>query len=208
MINTPHPFKIGTTNPGLISGGRKDDSQAWEEIVSRYSPLIYHWARQHGMQPAEAANIVQETRLSVAGQLQAFEARSGKGSFRSWLKTIVLNKIRSFYRKKKNQGQVVGGTDWQKELGEVPDPALLPSTGSGDSGPPNQALEKALEQVRSQVSENTFRAFSLQFFEGWSSPEVAEELGMTPHAVRMAKVRVLKKLRAYYGQHSDKDESP
>ena len=193
--SSSHPFKVETTNPDLLSRARKEVAAAWDELVPQYSPLVYHWARQMGLQPADAANVVQETFQSVSSHLQTFDAQSVKGSFRSWLKTITINKARDLLRKKAKQVQAVGGTDWQNNVQNMADVDPIQLLEANDHIQKDPILNAALDLVRDIVTERTFRAFSLLVFQGWKSTEVAEELGMTAHAVRMAKVRVSKQLR-------------
>jgi RNA polymerase sigma-70 factor (ECF subfamily) len=60
-------------------------------------------------------------------------------------------------------------------------------------------LRSALERVRTQVRENTWRAFVGTALEGRPAGDLAEELGMTPGAVRVARSRVLQRLRSELG---------
>ena len=56
-------------------------------------------------------------------------------------------------------------------------------------------LEELFEQVESEVAPPTWRAFWLSMVENKTSTEVAAQLGMTSNAVRLAKARVLRRLR-------------
>jgi DNA-directed RNA polymerase specialized sigma24 family protein len=42
------------------------DRQAWSDFVDLYSPVIYRFGRRHGLQDADAADLVQEVLRSVA----------------------------------------------------------------------------------------------------------------------------------------------
>ena len=54
---------------------------------------------------------------------------------------------------------------------------------------------RTIPLIRSEFEEQTWRAFWLSAVEGRDSPSVAAELGMSPVAVRIAKSRVLARLR-------------
>jgi RNA polymerase sigma-70 factor (ECF subfamily) len=60
----------------------------------------------------------------------------------------------------------------------------------------NAALvRQALNMIRGDFQEQTWRAFLRTAVDGRPAPEVAAELGMTKRAVRQAKYRVLQRLR-------------
>jgi RNA polymerase sigma-70 factor (ECF subfamily) len=42
------------------------DDRAWTQFVEIYGPLVYGYARQHGLQDADAADLLQEVLRSVA----------------------------------------------------------------------------------------------------------------------------------------------
>jgi site-specific DNA-cytosine methylase len=52
MSSTPASLLQRLRQPG--------DSRAWNEFVELYSPLLFHWARQTGLQEADAADLVQD----------------------------------------------------------------------------------------------------------------------------------------------------
>ena len=39
---------------------RPDDCEAWNRFVELYTPLIFAWARQVGLQESDAADLVQD----------------------------------------------------------------------------------------------------------------------------------------------------
>jgi RNA polymerase sigma-70 factor (ECF subfamily) len=58
---------------------------------------------------------------------------------------------------------------------------------------------RALELVRGEFEERTWRAFWLTVVEGRSPSDIAAEMGVTPTAIRMAKSRVLRRLKETFG---------
>jgi len=53
----------------LIRLGDKQDTVAWAQFVEVYAPLVYGFARKHGMQDADAADLTQEVMRAVAGAI-------------------------------------------------------------------------------------------------------------------------------------------
>lgn len=60
-------------------------------------------------------------------------------------------------------------------------------------------LQRALQQIRPTVEATTWTAFWNTTVLGQSAPEVAQQLGLTPAAVRKAKSRMLQRLRKQLG---------
>src|SRR4051812_29613892 len=56
---------------------------AWQRFIELYSPLLYHWLRGSGLQPADSADLVQEVFVSVLSHVPQFD-RQRLGSFRAW----------------------------------------------------------------------------------------------------------------------------
>jgi RNA polymerase sigma-70 factor (ECF subfamily) len=63
-----------------------------------------------------------------------------------------------------------------------------------------QLFRRALEQIRSEFNERTWQAFWRVAIDGLVPKEAAEELGMRPGTVRVAKSRVLHRLRQELGE--------
>ena len=53
----------------------------------------------------------------------------------------------------------------------------------------------AMERVKNEFQENTWRSFWLTAVEGVAVPEVAKQIGLTPGAIYVAKSRVLARLK-------------
>jgi len=89
----------------------------------------------------------------------------------------------------------VGGTDAQRRLAQVPGPAPAEDEPPADDGE-HGLFGRALELIRGEFEERTWQAFWLTAVEGREAPAAAAELGMSPVAVRIARSRVLARLRA------------
>jgi RNA polymerase sigma-70 factor (ECF subfamily) len=64
-------------------------------------------------------------------------------------------------------------------------------------------LERALESIHGEFHERTWQAFWRVVVEGRTTSDVGAELQMTPGAVRVAKCRVLLRLRQVLGDAPD-----
>ena len=100
--------------------------------------------------------------------------------------------------------QAAGGTDAQIYFSQLAAPADPEAAGESEAhdeeGETRQLLRGALEQIRAQVHPQTWQAFWKVVVEGKTPEEVGEELAMRPGTVRVAKSRVLSRLRAELGE--------
>jgi len=183
------------TRPSLLVRIRdaRDDS-AWAQFVEIYAPLVYGFARRHGLQDADAADITQEVLRSVARAAKDLDYDPGRGSFRGWLRTVVRNKVSTFLGRRKLSDQGSGGTDAYDLL------RSQPASDTGEADPWDQEYERQLfawaaERVRGSFHDSTWQAFWLTAVEGKSGKQAARELGLSVAAVYLARGRVMTRLK-------------
>jgi RNA polymerase sigma-70 factor (ECF subfamily) len=184
----------------LLQRLRANQPEAWHTMVQLYTPLIAHWCARGGVRGADAEDVVQEVFRAAATCLDKFRREREGDSFRAWLRGITRNMLLKHFSRTDRQPQASGGSEALVKLQEVADAA---DTLSEEEDPPSelQALRlRALELVRDQVEERTWRAFWLTAIEGHSPSEVAAGLGVSPTTVRVAKSRVLRRLKEQFGE--------
>lgn len=185
------------TSRGLLSRARGHDPEAWERMVALYAPLVLHWCRQWGLREDDAADLFQEVFQSVAAHLGGFRRDTG-GTFRGWLRTITRNKVNDALRRRRREPPGVGGSEARSLLAQLPEPAAIGDDGSADRAV-SGLLRRALEMIRGEFEPRTWQAFWQTAVEGRLPKDVAADLGMSGGAVRVAKSRVLHRLRAKLG---------
>ena len=165
---------------------RPDDVAAWSRFVRLYAPLLFDWARGTGLQEADAADLVQDVFGVLVEQMPHFQYRPG-GSFRAWLRTVLLNRWRELQRKRR---VALVAEDRLATVAEPADPAL-PTEAEEE----RQLLGAALRLLEGEFEPATWKAFRESMLHGRPVADVAGELGLTPNAVYVARSRVLKRLR-------------
>jgi RNA polymerase sigma-70 factor (ECF subfamily) len=121
-------------------------------------------------------------------------------SFRGWLRGITRNMVLQHFRRSGRHPKASGGTDALVKLQSVADAAGNDEDADEDPVEELDGLRRrALELVRSEFTERTWRAFWQTVVEGRSPADLAAEMGVTPTAVRMAKSRVLRRLKETFG---------
>jgi len=180
------------TSLSLLDRARHHDEPSWQRLVTLYGPLVEHWCRRGGARPEDAADLAQEVFLAVSQGLERFERR-GPGSFRAWVRGITRHKLLDYYRRAERQAAAAGGSTALERLLDIPDP----QPGSDEDADEMSGLyRRALDLIRGEFEERTWQAFWLTAVEGREAPAAAAELGMSPVAVRIARSRVLARLRA------------
>ena len=165
---------------------RPDDPAAWERFVRLYTPLLYYWARRLGCQEPDAADLVQDVLTQLVRKLPDFTYDPDK-SFRSWLRTVLLNTWRNHQRRAELPQDATAGLD---DLA-IPDPASFLE----EAEYRQWLVGRALELMRSEFQPATWKAFWECVVAERPAAEVARELGLTENAVYLAKGRVLRRLR-------------
>ena len=159
---------------------RAGDIAALERLTGCYGPRLVAVARRSCRRPDDAEDAVQQALLE-AGRVRA--RWSGVRDPLAWLATLVSRSCGRMNR------------------GRANDPALhavdveLPCT---CSSPEVQAADRELgERLSAGLGRlsKTDRVVLLLSSEGWTGPEIADELGITPDAVRSRLKRARRTVR-------------
>lgn len=166
---------------------------AWQEFMRLYGPVVYGFARKRGLQDADAADLMQDVMRSVSSAIGRLDYDRKQGAFRGWLFTITRNKVFNFLSARRIRPRGSGDTSTNKLLDSHPD---------SDEGEEEWEVEYqrrlaalAMERVKGEFQENTWRAFWLTAVEGVAAAEAGKQVGMSPGAVYVAKSRVLARLK-------------
>jgi RNA polymerase sigma-70 factor, ECF subfamily len=179
---------MNTTSGTLLARLRRPDDQvAWDRFVRLYTPLLYAWADRAGLPDADIADLVQDTFAMLLHKLPDFEYDCQR-SFRGWLRTVLLNKLRENQRRRAPESCRSSNA----LLDELPAPA---GEGFDDIEYRHHLLQTALDLVRVDFEPTTWSAWLAYAVAGRPAAEVAQELGLTTHAVYLVKARVLRRLR-------------
>ncbi len=174
-----------------------EDRQAWSQFIDIYRPMIYNYCRNRGLQDADASDVVQDVLQAISSNMQRFEYDRSRGTFRAWLFTVVRSKLCNAFAKQKRQVRGSGQTSVQQLLAAQPSED---ETLQWDRDHEQRLFEWAAEQVQPQCEPTTWQAFWQTAVENKPAQEVADDLGLRPGAVYIAKCRVLKRLKQTLAQ--------
>ena len=180
-----------TTRASLLL--RLRDPGDHEDCVGLDEPVIYRVLRRTGLQDADAREVLQELFLAVNRNIERWEHGAEHGSFRGWLRRVTRNLIVSWVRRQRRQ-VTTSSVDLDALL-ESPSVVDGPETDEFDRELRRALFHLASDQVRGELRPQSWQAFWDVAVSGTSVAEAASKLGMTVGAVRVAKCRVIARLR-------------
>ena len=170
----------------LLERVRSGDRLAREHLVRRYLATLLRWG--HGRLPSHARDLsdtqdlVQVTLLKALDRVHSFEPRR-EGAFLSYLRTILLNQVRSEIRRVARRPGQEPLTDDHADQAS----AVERTIGSAAL----RAYERALETLTEEEREGVILRIEM----GYTHQQVAEALGKpSADAARMLVARAISRL--------------
>lgn len=170
------------------------DSESWSRLVALYRPLLQRWLHRYEVQDSDADDIVQDVLAAVLNELPKFQHNRRTGAFRSWLRTILVNRVKRFWRSRRNQPVATGTSSIDEKLNQLQDEASELSQ-IWNREHDDHVLKRLMRVIRPQFATQTWQAFYRQVIDGQRADAVALDLEMSLSSAYMAKSRVLHALR-------------
>jgi RNA polymerase sigma-70 factor (ECF subfamily) len=207
MTGTPPPsgdaLRAATqTSHSLLARVKAREPTAWSQLVELYAPLVHSWCRRSQLHDADVADVFQEVFQTVSLNIERFRKEKPQDTFRGWLRTITRHKVVDHFRRQQGEPLAAGGSAVRQRMAAVPAPEKasdIDSQLAAKDAAEKALFHRALEQIREQFQDKTWRAFWRTVMDGVPPREVGDELQMSPGAVRVAKSRVLQRLREQLG---------
>lgn len=177
--------------------GDWEDRSSWDEFFRIYSQFVFRVAMKAGLSQAEANDVVQETFIRVAKNLQEGKFSHEKGSFRSWLMNQTRWRIVDQFRKRSKDiassysaSTQDGGERRTDVIEGFEDPEGDRLSRLWNEEWNNNLTDIALRAVKLRVSPQQFQIFSCHVIKEMSVTEVSKHLGVSATQVYLAKHRV------------------
>ena len=206
---TNNDARPSVTSLSLLQQARAGDEGAWRELFRLYTPLICYWSRKRGIQGADVDDVLQDVFQAAAKALPEFRRTRASDTFRGWLCGITRHKVLAFCRRRGSQPQAEGGSAMDRRLEQVADSdaGIDAADATGDDADDPKLLHElfrtVVEMVRAEFEERTWVAFWRTVIDGQRPVDVAVELSISSAAVRMAKCRVVRRVREQLGDCVD-----
>lgn len=174
-----------STPPSLLDRLKQPDAaRAWERFCELYQPLILTWVARFGVPASDRDDVVQDVFVTLKPKMDVFEYDPDR-RFRGYLYEVTRSRA----------------NDWHRR---APVTAPLPAEVSSPYDPVGDHIEaeyqgvlvrRAVEIMRTEFEEPTWRAFWEYVVEERPAAAVAAELNLTVDSVYQSKTRVLRTLR-------------
>jgi RNA polymerase sigma factor (sigma-70 family) len=169
------------------------DEAAWQRLDDIYRPLIRRWLLRDPTLGEEVDDLVQEVMAVLFRELPHFR-HERPGSFRRWLRTITVHRLKAFWRSRQNRPRTLG-MPWQDSpLAQLEDDASELRR-AWDQDHNQHVVRRLLELIEPEFKPATMQAFRRQVFDEVKPAQVAAELQISVNAVLLAKSRILNRLR-------------
>jgi RNA polymerase sigma-70 factor, ECF subfamily len=188
------------TSLSLLLRLKSKDTDAWNRLIMLYAPLVYYWCRKMDLPDQDAADVLQDVFSAVSAHIASFRKELPSDTFRGWLRIITQNKVYDHFRRTGREPQAAGGTEANLRLAQLPAIEDVVVEDNDERHAHQQLIHRALELIRCEFTNRTWQAFWRVVVDGQRAPDVANELAMEPGAVRVAKSRVLRRLRQELGE--------
>ena len=170
------------------------DPHLWQRLVDLYTPLLRAWLGRHGLPDADRDDLTQEVLLVVVRELPQFRHDGRPGSFRAWLRAVLVHRLRNFWKARQRRPVAPGDSDFLRRLQELADPESGLSR-LWEQEHDRHVVEHLLRGIEPLFTPKTWQAFRRVVLEEADAAAVAAELVMSVNAVLIAKSRLLTRLR-------------
>jgi RNA polymerase sigma-70 factor (ECF subfamily) len=178
--------RMDTNDVELVEQARTGNPDAFRALVDRHSRTLFHTAYRLTGNEQNAEDIVQEALLKAFRKLDKFDRRA---EFGTWLYRITVNTAMDLMRKEKRRtakAPMEGGLEMETFASTEPAPDRVAL--SGETG-------RAVARVLAGLSPLERSAFVLRHFEGRTTAEICQTLGIRTGATKQAVFRAVRKLR-------------
>ena len=200
---------LESTNISLLARVKSNEEPAWEMLVELYAPMIYSRCRRvYKLEPSDAENVGQEVFKSVANSISNFR-RQREGSFRKWLRIIIDNKCKDFFRKNRI-ANAEGGSVAKKLIEEVPDDFDYEKLDDEETelGEKAMLMRQAMKLVQDEFSPRDWKIFWDIAIEDRDRGDTAAKYDVPVNIVYLAISRIRKRLKVIFEGLLDDDIYP
>lgn len=183
----------------LVDRARRQDSAAWEELISRFEGRLFAFVKSRINDRTQAEDLVQETFVGFWNSLPNFDSRTPLESF---LFAIASHKIIDFLRK---QGRSIlrSQPDSNSGVPEYADLRARVASSIARSAEQHRRESLALQAVLQKLivgwiqrgEWERLKCAELLLVRAWPNQQVARTLGISEQAVANHKHFIIQKLR-------------
>ena len=177
------------TDAELVARAQAGDVAAFNELAARWESALYGFTRRTLGDAEDARDVCQEALVKAYQSIQRL--RDG-GKFKSWIHYIALNLCRDRFRTLRSRAEHV---PFEEERGEGPATPVHAGERS-DQAAETGSMSALLSAILDQLPTEQRTSIVLREYQGLTSEEISEIMGVPAATVRTRIFYGLKTLRA------------
>ena len=158
---------------------------SFEEYFQAYYQQAFRYTMKKVSNLSIAEDITMDTFVACYHKFETFDPQKAK--FATWLYVALNNRIKNYYRDKKDYDCL----DDHNDIAGSQEDEMLQSIYLSEM---RSALATALETLNDIQRQIVIK----KYFSNMSSNEIADDIGTTPGNVRVQLTRAIKKLKEYF----------
>ena len=187
--NGSGPHSAGELLLRLCDSPSQDD---WDKFLKVYGPTIYHYGRRHGLQDADALDVVQNVCMRVYRAVQTLQYDAQRGTLEGWLYTIAFREIHRCRKRTSIASRRLASHNRTDTLDDVEIPEHRPA----DNQACSDLYQIALERLRRQTKPENWQAFELVHIRGIKPVAVARLIGKHVKWIYRIKYKITCRLKS------------
>ena len=112
---------MNTTSVSLLDRLReRPDADSWQRFVQLYEPWLRGQLHRYDLERFDVDDILQDVMTVLVKEVAGFRHNGRPGAFRTWLRGITVNRLREFWRERR-QLPTAEGSDPDRILDQLAD---------------------------------------------------------------------------------------
>ncbi len=183
-------FKKTYTVSDLIEGCVKNDRRYQEALYMKYFDKMYRMCVRYIKSEDDTLSVLNKGFLKVFENISSFE---GKGNFEGWVRRIIYHTMIEHFRSQKS---------YQKFIVLDPGDDVISSGGVQSSALGELYYEELLELL-AELPPKAALVFRLHAIEGYTHPEIGEQLSMSENTSKWYLAKARKQLQDLIKKNTD-----
>jgi RNA polymerase sigma-70 factor (ECF subfamily) len=175
----------------LVQRLRRDDQRAMHAFYDEYFPKLYRYAARRMKSPQDIDDVVQAVLTAAARRIETYR---GESTLLTWLIQICRHEVSKHYNLAMQSDAAVAFLD-DDMLRAAVESLEAPIVDEPESAARRSELIACVQMALDQLPTRYADALELKYLEGFSSKEIASQLGIGDEAVQSLLARARRAFR-------------
>ena len=171
----------------------QSDVKSWDEFIHFYRRYIYVVARNMNLNHHDAEDITQRALVKLWDKIPDFDYDRCRGTFRSWLCTIIRNMVINFVKKKSRMLTCLDHDEKNSTVKYLNNVSVTDLDAIVDKEWRNFLMNSAWNSIKESLNDNMRDVF-LAFNKGLTLQQIAQKFDLKENTAYVYRLRVEEKL--------------